>query len=166
MGHGSSTPLPAVANPVAPDRRVIATERAATLPVGPFAGRPRAVLTEHTNELIALLYDAINQSRTNAEDARVHGDRLATQMATKDSGVLAIRAIDLDLGRKVHVMAEIRSQDDIPSWLDVPLEVREQFERVLAIAEETKHWSAQALASPAEEVAERVPANDKAGEDA
>lgn len=142
------------------DSRVITVERATPLPVGPFAGRSSAVLTEHTNELIAIFYDAINQSRTNAEEARAHGDRLATQMATKDSGVLSLRAIALDLGRKVHVTAEIRSQDDIPSWLDVPLEVRQQFERVLAIAEETKQWSTQALAGPVEETVEAEPLGD------
>jgi len=114
----------------APARRPLAR-----LPQGPFTGQgAKAVLNRYATDAVAVLFDCVNALQDYAEEAqRIGGPKglAVASMASKGAGLLADRIIGFTVGQKLDVSVTMKSQEDVPKWETLPVQVRAQFEQAI-----------------------------------
>lgn len=133
---GSAIATTEVAPAVLANEPAIAPEpRASKLPTTALGGGSTAqVLKRYATDAVAVMFDCINQLREDAEAARQLGDPRAlavAAMATKSAGSLAKDVVQFTVGHRLDVHVNIKSQEDVPRWEQLPVEVRAQFEETI-----------------------------------
>lgn len=99
--------------------------------MGSFSTAARTTLSNHANPLLAILFDAINQARRVGDKALKAADYRAAASCQQVAGVLALRGVELSIGKRLKVDMRVSSQDDLPNWKALPAEARAKLEQVL-----------------------------------
>lgn len=133
---GSATPPTELAPTIpASEPPVADVARAAKLPTTALGGGSTAqVLKRYATDAVAVMFDCINQLREDADAARQLNDPRAlavAAMATKSAGSLAKDVVQFTVGHRLDVHVNIKSQEDVPRWEQLPVEVRAQFEETI-----------------------------------
>ena len=106
------------------------TQPAGVLPVTALGGNIRATLNRAAPECAAVLFEHINRLTNLARYAEARHLYAESMEASNLAGRLAIKTIELTVGKQLNIKAEITSQSSIPSWDKLPPEAKDYYKRM------------------------------------
>lgn len=127
--HGAAALMGSRPHPVGPSRP------ADDIPFGAVDGNVRALLQRTAPFTANVVFDQINRLKQLAYEAQCAGDAEACVLAARATGQLALKTLELTVGKQVNVTGTIRSQADIPNWDRLPLNVRQRYLETLETAQ-------------------------------
>lgn len=127
---GSPSPVGRRKRAVAPTIPIPADD----IPFGAVGGNVRAILQRTAPYTANVVFDQINRLKRLAYEAHLMGDAEACVLAARATGQLALKTLELTVGKQVNVSGTIRSQADIPNWDRIPLVVRQRYLETLETA--------------------------------
>lgn len=92
------------------------TASAPALPVTALGGNIKATLNRAAPECAAILFEHINRLSNLARYAEQHELLAESMMASNLAGRLAIKTIEMTVGKQLNVTATITGQSSIPKW--------------------------------------------------
>ena len=110
----------------------VPVERADDLAVRGLRGTPQGVLKQAGNALLAVAFQAANTAKRGMEEAENDAAKAAFARITGD---LVLKMYEMGYGKQVKHTFDIKSQEDLPAWNEVPADVRAALEKYVAGAE-------------------------------
>lgn len=110
-------------------------ERAADLPVRGLRGSPQGILKEAGNALLAVAFQAANTAKRGMETAETDAAKAAFARITGD---LVLKMYEMGYGKQVRHSFDVKSQEDLPAWNQVPDDVRAALEKYFEGAEDAR----------------------------
>ena len=106
------------------------TEQAGVLPVTALGANIRATLSRAAPECAAVLFEHINRLSNLARYAESNQLYAEAMEASNLAGRLAIKTIELTVGKQLNIKAEITGQSSIPKWDKLPPEAKDYYRRM------------------------------------
>ena len=107
------------------------------LPTPAVGGHIRTILSGAAPAQAANLFESINRLKQIAEvtyDAHLYEEAMT---ANNMVGRLALKTIEMTVGKQINVNATIQNQTSVPRWDKIPKEVQDKFLEALASVPET-----------------------------
>ena len=136
-GNGTSRVPSRVAGNAGGMDQALAKANAPDLPLTQLGGNIRTILDTHAPHQAAVLFEQINRLRRYADATEQLQDYQDAITATGLAGRLALKTIELTIGKQVNINANIRNQSGVMDWDRIPKDVQEKFLEVLAHADQS-----------------------------
>ena len=103
--------------------------------MGPFTGSARHAIDRSAPGVLAILHDNLNKLVRAAERAR-GAEKYALEAEIRDIiNRAGLRYVELAIGRKMSVNLNLRSQDDLVDYRNLPPEARATLDAALDLME-------------------------------
>ena len=103
------------------------TQQAAVLPVTALGGNIKATLNRAAPECAAVLFEHINRLTNLARYAEKSQLYAEAMEASNLAGRLAIKTIEMTVGKQLNVTATLTSQSTIPAWDKLPQAAKDYY---------------------------------------
>ena len=105
-------------------------------------------MLRHANLLVSILFDAINEVRDASERRKADKNEPGIIASQRVIGQLAAKGIELGVGKAMRLDVNMRYQEDLPNYNQLPAEVQAALDPVLDA------WREKRLALPASRIVE------------
>ncbi|HAM54101.1 MAG TPA: hypothetical protein DCQ64_01270 [Candidatus Rokubacteria bacterium] len=105
-------------------------------------------MLRHANLLVSILFDAINEVRDASERCKADKNEPGIIASQRVIGQLAAKGIELGVGKAMRLDVNMRYQEDLPNYNQLPAEVQAALDPVLDA------WREKRLALPASRIVE------------
>lgn len=150
-GHGSGDGLDGASGGLGNASETLSPppERAPDIPLTGVGPGIRAILHKSAPPAAAVLFECINRLQALARDTQTLRLYEESIIASNLAGRLAVKTIELTIGKDVNIHATIHNQSHIPKWESLPQAVRDRF--LEAIHQVPQQATAQLLEEPIEQ---------------
>ena len=106
------------------------TQQAQILPVTALGGNIKATLNRAAPECAAVLFEHINRLTNLARYAESNRLYAEAMEASNLAGRLAIKTIEMTVGKQLNIKAEITGQSSIPAWDKLPQAAKDYYKEM------------------------------------
>ena len=104
---------------------------ASHLPVTQLGGNIKRILHHASPDCAAILFEHINRLTSIARQTELDKLYEESMAASNLAGRLAIKTIELTVGKQLNIQATVTSQSSIPKWDQLPADVQAKWKPLL-----------------------------------